>query len=120
MQQLYPEFALADQVVFAIPIFWWHMSAQMKLCFDRMTALLSGEDKVSALVGKHLVLIVSYNFRHCAEATLAMFEEFKQWLGVTLDVVEYHAQQGPALACPPKLDEAFNLGSRLALRVGKL
>ena len=39
MQQIYPEFAAADLVVFATPIYWWHMNAQMKLCIDRMTAI---------------------------------------------------------------------------------
>lgn len=29
MQQLYPEFSWADLVLFAVPIYWWHMSAQM-------------------------------------------------------------------------------------------
>jgi multimeric flavodoxin WrbA len=114
MQQLYPEFGWADLVVFAVPIYWWHMNAQMKLCFDRMTALLTKDDRLGSLVGKHLVLVVGYNFRHCAQATLSMFEEFKTWIDVRVDVIEYCAHDGPASAAQDKLVKAFDLGRRLA------
>lgn len=115
MQSLYPEFSWADLVVFAMPIYWWHMSAQMKLCFDRMTALLTKEDKLGPLVGKRLVLVISYNFRDCAEATLRMFEDFKTWIDVRLDVVEHCAKDGPVSVMEAKLAEAFVLGQRLAM-----
>lgn len=114
MQRLYPEFELAQMIVFAVPIYWWHMNAQTKLCIDRLTALLSPDDKLPAFSGKHIVLAVSYNFRSCAECTIKMFEDFKTWIGVTLDVLEHCAKEGHVSSVPSKLHAAYELGIELA------
>jgi multimeric flavodoxin WrbA len=111
MQKLYPEIESAQVVVFAVPIYWWHMNAQTKLCIDRMTALLSPDDKLPALAGKHIVLVVSYNYRNCAECTIKMFEDFKGWIGVTLQVLEHCAKEGPVSSKRSKLQAAYELGS---------
>ena len=39
MQQLYESIREADVLVFATPIYWWGMSAQLKTFLDRMYAL---------------------------------------------------------------------------------
>ncbi len=114
MQQIYPELAAADLVVFATPIYWWHMNAQMKLCIDRMTALLREGDTLPALTGKHIVLVVTYNFEDCAQATKRMFKDFEGWIHVKLDVLEYCSREGHVSGCASKLQEAFELGQRLA------
>jgi multimeric flavodoxin WrbA len=62
IQAIYPAVEAARAVVFAIPIYWWHMAAQVKLCLDRFTALLS-DDKLPALAGKDVVVIVAYKHR---------------------------------------------------------
>ncbi len=114
MQPIYPALEQADLVVFATPIYWWHMNAQMKLCIDRLTALLSKDDKLPALAGKPIVLIVAYNFANCARCTVAMFEDFKGWIGVKLSVIEHCARDGHVSGCEAKLVEAFELGKALA------
>jgi multimeric flavodoxin WrbA len=58
MQNLYPALEQAEVILFAVPIYWWHMNAQTKLCIDRLTALLSPDDKLPALEGKRIVLVV--------------------------------------------------------------
>jgi multimeric flavodoxin WrbA len=113
MQALYPHFYQADIVVFAVPIYWWHRNAQMKLCFDRMTALLSRDDKLSALAGKQIVLVTAYNYPNCALCTLKMFEEFQDWIGVNLSVIEHCARDGHITAFPEKLAAAYQLGIQL-------
>lgn len=119
MQMIYPALEAATVIVFAIPIFWWHMSAQMKLCLDRFTALLSEDDKLPALAGKDVVVIVSYNYRDCAQNVIRMFEEFIDWIGIKLHVVEYCAQAGPVAEDTEKLEEAYQLGRRIALQSGQ-
>jgi multimeric flavodoxin WrbA len=110
MQALYPHFHQADLVVFATPIYWWHMNAQMKLCFDRMTALLSREDTLPALAGKRIVLVTAYNHPHCAQCTIKMFEEFQEWIGAKLSVIEHCARDGHIEQYPEKLAAAYQLG----------
>jgi putative NADPH-quinone reductase len=117
MQQIYPELVAADLVVFAMPIYWWHMNAQMKLCIDRMTALLAEGDTLPALTGKRVVLVVTYNFEDCAQATKGMFEDFENWINVKLDVLEYCSRKEHVSGCEPKLEEAFDLGQELARRL---
>jgi len=114
MQQIYPEIVAADLVVFATPIYWWHMNAQMKLCIDRMTALLGEGDTLPALTGKHVVLVVTYNFEDCAQATKGMFKDFVDWIDVKLDVIEYCSREEHVSGCESKLKEAFDLGQKLA------
>ncbi len=114
MQKIYPALEQAQVILFAVPIYWWHMNAQTKLCVDRLTALLSPDDKLPALEGKRIVLVVSYKFRSCAECTIKMFEEFKEWIGIKLDVVEYCAQDGHVSSSPASLRAAYELGKGIA------
>jgi multimeric flavodoxin WrbA len=115
MQRLYPQIEAANMIVFAVPIYWWHMNAQTKLCIDRLTALLSTDDKLPALTGKHIVLVTSYNYRDCAECTIKMFEDFKAWIGITLDVLEHCAREGHVSSAPVKLQAAYELGRGIGL-----
>jgi len=116
MQQLYPEFETAQLIIFAVPIYWWHMNAQTKLCIDRLTALLSPEDTLPALVNKHIVLIVCYNFRSCAECTIKMFEDFQEWINIRLDILEHCAKEGHVSSAPSKLQAAYQLGRDIGLK----
>lgn len=39
MDQLYPLIREASLIILASPIYWWHMTAQMKACIDRIYAM---------------------------------------------------------------------------------
>lgn len=56
MQQLYPLVKEADIIVFSTPIYWWSMSAQLKIFVDRLYGL--GEK--SSLKNKTCVLLTTY------------------------------------------------------------
>jgi multimeric flavodoxin WrbA len=116
MQEIYPEIGTSQLVVFAVPIYWWHMNAQTKLFIDRLTALLSPDDKLPALANKHIILIVSYNFRSCAECTIKMFEDFREWINVKLDILEHCAKEGHVTQIPSKLQSAYELGLSIGLQ----
>ena len=119
MQQLYPAFESSQLIVFAVPIYWWHMNAQTKLCIDRMTALLSPDDTLPALANKHIVLIVCYNYRSCAECTIKMFEDFKEWIGIRLDILEHCAKEGHVSSVPSRLQAAHQLGSDISKEINQ-
>ncbi|MFO8013151.1 MAG: flavodoxin family protein [Phycisphaerae bacterium] len=59
MNEIYPKLRAADAIVFASPIYFFMMSAQLKTALDRCYALvpLAGE---SALVGKRVGLVFTY------------------------------------------------------------
>ena len=58
MQSLYPKLLEADAIVFASPIYWFNISAQLKLCIDRFVAFETrgGND----LQGKIIGIVLSY------------------------------------------------------------
>lgn len=55
MQRIYPIVKEADVLVFAIPIYWWSMPAQLKALIDRFYAFKEGEIK-----GKKVYLLMTY------------------------------------------------------------
>jgi multimeric flavodoxin WrbA len=58
MQQLYPKLIAADAIVIASPIYWFTISAQMKLCIDRWYGLET--PKGSVLAGKKIGIVLTY------------------------------------------------------------
>ena len=54
MTPFYEEYEKADMVVFASPIYFWHINAQMKAAIDRMYALYIGK----RLVKKETAMIL--------------------------------------------------------------
>lgn len=57
MQELYPLFRQADVVVYATPIYWWSVSAQLKAFMDRCYALGPIKD---SFTGKKAALLMTY------------------------------------------------------------
>jgi multimeric flavodoxin WrbA len=57
MQELYPLFCQADLVIYASPVYWWSVSAQLKAFMDRCYALGSVQD---SFAGKKATLLMTY------------------------------------------------------------
>ena len=114
-QEIAPAFRAADIVVFASPIYWWHLCAQMKAFVDRMHPFLI-YDAHHNLARKRLVLILSYIAEdpYGVDLAVRMFESITQWCGMGLDVIRHHAARGKAADLPDKLEEARSLGRSLA------
>ncbi len=118
MQEIYPAFGEADVVVFATPIIWGYMTAQLKTVLDRMEAIAS--DKYFG--GKTFVVIITYWHHY---ETLAAF--FKRAIAdfyrdVKLHTILYCSQDKNSHEevhvsnCREKLKEAYELGKNLARR----
>ncbi len=58
MQRVYPEIEKADLVIFAFPVYMWQMTAQMKLCVDRMFAYYKEAFNSPFYKGKKAIMAV--------------------------------------------------------------
>ena len=116
MQRIYSAFADADIVVWATPMYWGYMTAQLKTILDRMEALACGPEE--NWKGKIFVVIITYH--HHYESTVAFFERITPFFGVKLRTIVYHSlskdghEDVHVSNCKEKLDEAFTLGKDLA------
>lgn len=111
MQKIYSAFIAADLIVFATPMYWGYMTAQMKAVMDRMEAI------TEYFTGKTFVVLITY--RHHCESTVAFFKRICPFFGVVLHTVvcrtmDEQEKDIPVTSLPAKLQEAFELGRELA------
>jgi len=116
MNQIYNAFKESEIVVFATPMFWGYMTAQLKIVLDRMEALCVGPSEWWA--GKKFIGIFTY--WHHYETMVAFFERICPFFGGEFTPLIYCSRSDdPAIDDIPvtenqeKLDEAFELGRRL-------
>jgi len=112
MQSIYPLIAKSDLIILASPIYWWSVTAQMKLLIDRIYGMdfTCGRKKVALLMTYEGELPNSG-----PETTEALFREICDYIkadaaavmGVCTGKVQVKDNQ-------KALDEAFELGKRLA------
>jgi len=115
MAGVYPLLRAADVIVFATPIYWWHIAGQMKVFLDRLEGLLAGGG-LNNLSGKALVLILTHLTEDPDGVWLAvrMFRSIAGWAGMRLEVVRYRSDTGHVSGSGEKLEEARRLGRSLA------
>jgi multimeric flavodoxin WrbA len=106
MQALYPKLRQADVIVISSPIYWFTITAQMKLCIDRWYALQSPEG--NELKGKQLGVVLVYGDTDLYTSG-----------GINgLDMVEVvHGTAedlGDAEKQPELMERAYKLGQKLA------
>jgi multimeric flavodoxin WrbA len=116
MARLYPAFIEADLVVMASPIYWWSVSAQLKLFIDRLYGL-NREKNPQYYRDKRIILVLTYEDgdpNSGAELTISMFKEICDYTGMKLvDVVRYSSGKRHVRECPEILEEARELAQRL-------
>ncbi|MFX1606793.1 MAG: flavodoxin family protein [Promethearchaeota archaeon] len=119
MHQIYSVFADADIVVWATPMYWGYMTAQMKTALDRMEALAMNPEKY--WVGKEFVAILTY--RHHYQSTIEFFERVQDYFRFKFSSILYCSKNdtGPedfhVSTDKEKLEEAFILGERLGIKI---
>ena len=113
MQDVYPIFSAADIVVMAAPMFWGYMTSQLKTLFDRLEAIVSAEN----FGGKDFVLFVTY--RHYYGSMVEWLERITRGFKSRCHVLTCRTYDPkterdiPIAESPDRLDEAFQLGTRL-------
>jgi len=113
MQDIYSAFIEADVVVFATPMYWGYMTAQLKAVMDRMEAI-TGYFK-----GKTFVVLITYRY-HC-ESTVAFYKRICPYFGVDLHIITCRTMDEqendiPITSLPEKLQEAYALGESFQTR----
>jgi len=112
---IYPDFRAADLVVFAAPVYWWHLCAQMKTFVDRMHPMLTF-DRDHCLPTKDLVLLTAYFAEdpYGVGLMIKTFESIAGWAGMDLHVARFHAATGHVREDETKLAEVLELGRSFA------
>jgi len=119
MQQIYPALLAADAVVYACPIYWFNVSAQLKLAMDRSYALVG--EKGYRLAGKKIGLAFSYGGEDpfdsgCTNAIRAFQDAFR-FVGAEIVGMVYASASAPGDVRTNKkvMDEAADLGRKLVV-----
>ncbi len=118
MQLIYPKLLEADAIVIASPIYWFTMSAQMKLCLDRFYAL--NIPTGSALRGKKIAIILTYGdsdpFASGAINAIHTFRDMFHWIDAPIVKVLHTTAMNveDVLKQEDVLKKAYQLGERLA------
>ena len=117
MHQIYEAYMRSDLVIYATPIWWWHMNAQMKMVIDRHHALLYKDEYTENLKGKKVVLVVSFlhDDQDGVHLVERMFKSITDWSKSSLSVLRHHCVEGQVVDDSEKIREAYELGVRLAL-----
>ncbi len=118
MQILYPKLCQADAVVIASPVYWFTISAQVKLCIDRWYALESRQG--DTLRGKQFGILLTYGdsdlYTSGGINAIYTFQSIFRYLraeivgmvyGTAMDVGDVEKQ-------PELLEKAYQMGERLA------
>ena len=119
MHQIYSVFDEADVVVWATPMYWGYMTAQMKTALDRMEALAMDVGKY--WLNKEFVPILTY--RHHYQSTVGFFERVQDYFKFKLNFLtfcsmdqdtgeDFHVSTKPEM-----LEEASQLGIKIGLNL---
>jgi multimeric flavodoxin WrbA len=108
---IFPHFRESDVIVFAAPIYWWHVCAQLKTFIDRMHPMLT-YDREHCLTTKHLVFLAAHFAQdpYGVELTVKTFQSIAGWAGMGFDAICYHSPKGPVQEHPEKLAQIYQLG----------
>ena len=118
MRKLYAKIVAADGLIYASPVYWFTVSAQMKLFMDRCYAL--GGPGGYALKGKRMAVALTYGdadpFRSGAVNALRTFQDAFAYVEAEFVGSVYATGLAPGDVLKKKalLKEAFALGKALA------
>lgn len=112
MQLIYKAFKDAQMIVFATPMYWGYLTAQMKIAVDRLEAVAG-----TPFHGKIFVVLITHRYHY--ESAVAFFERVCPYFKVelhTLAVCTIDSVSGEDVAIeelPNDLRRAFELGEYL-------
>ena len=115
MQLLYPRIREADAIVFASPIYWAHVTAQMKVFMDRCFAL--GGPEGHDMEGKRYGIILTYaNPDYTKSGTINAVRTFQDsFRSGIVDIICCNAEEaGIAKKNRAYMERAYELGKQLA------
>ena len=120
MQTLYPKIIASDALVLASPVFWFTMSAQMKIFLDRCFALVAHAQL--PFVGKRIAIAMTYGdtdpFTSGCINALRTFQDIFRYVGAEIIGMVYGSamKAGEIEANTALLENARALGEKLVPR----
>jgi multimeric flavodoxin WrbA len=117
MKPLYAKIRGADAFVIAGPVYWFSISAQVKLFMDRLYAF--GAEEYRSLKGKKVGIILTYGdtdpFTSGAANALRSFQDAFAYVGASIKGLVYGSadKAGEIRANAGLMKEACDLGRRL-------
>ncbi len=118
MQSLYPKIQQADVLVLASPIYWFTISAQLKLCIDRWYAFQPIRHEVWP--GKKIGIVLTYGdsdpYDSGAVNAIHTFQSMFRYLDVEIAGMVYGSASdvGDVEKQPDLMQKAHQLGEKLA------
>lgn len=118
MHVIYPQLRQAQALLLASPIYWFNVSAQLKLFIDRGFYALNGPQG-HVLQGKPVGLILTYGdtdpFTSGAINALRSFQDMFRFIGAPIIGTVYGTALNPGdvLTQQPLLEKAYQLGQQL-------
>lgn len=118
MQKLYPKLIKADAIVMAGPIYWFTVSAQIKLFMDRWYALI--QKNGHALKGKNIGIIMTYGdvdpYAAGAVNAIRTYQDAFRYIGAPIVGMIYGSgnEAGEIKNNKALLKKAYELGKKLA------
>ncbi len=117
MQYLHKKVMESDILVYATPVYWWNISAQMKLFIDRLYALAGEGGNYKCLHGKKLVILMTYQDydpNPGAKLALDSFKYIAEYLKVDIvGVLGVSSGEIPVEKNKDALEKAFKLGEKV-------
>ena len=116
MEDIYSKLRSSDSIVVATPVYWFSMTAQMKLCMDRWYAL----ESESELKGKRLALLMVYGdsdlYTSGGITVIRTLEGSCRYVGMDFNGIVHGSAMdiGDAEKNPILMEQAFQLGKSLA------
>ena len=117
MQDIYSRLRESDAIVFASPVYWFSVTAQLKTVIDRFYAVGGGDRNI--LRGKRVGILLAYAdadpFTSGAVNALRMFQDMTAYLGMPIIDMVYGSAFGPGEIARNEelLQEARELGRQL-------
>ncbi len=119
MQILYPKIRKADAVVYVSPIYWFTVSAQMKLFMDRCYGLGGDSPEEHALAGKRIGVVLTYGgddpFDAGAVNAIRTFQDMFDYIPAEIVgiVYGYALDAGEIRQDEDVMEKAYELGKKL-------
>jgi multimeric flavodoxin WrbA len=120
MKNVYPKIMQSDIIVFGTPVYWYGPTALMKCFIDRFVFFNCPENR-PAIQGKSAVIAVPFEEENpeTADLLVRFFKRSLNYLEMRLlgkILVPGVGERGDILKKPARLEEAYELGRRVAMR----
>jgi multimeric flavodoxin WrbA len=122
MQELFPKVRAADALVYASPVYWFSVSAQLKLFIDRCYGMgeEADEAKEYAFAGKDIGVVLTYGgddpYDSGAINAIRMFQDIFRYAPARIVDIVYGSamDEGEIEGNAKVMQRAFDLGTKLA------